>query len=119
MTTTEVANKLVALCRQGRNMEALESLYGDDIVSREMPGFPNEVTEGIKAVYQKSEDWFSNVAEWHGGELSDPLIAGNHFTTKATMDVSFKDGSRVKMEEIAIYEVKDGKVVKEQFFYTM
>ena len=119
MTTAEVANKLVALCREGKNMEALESLYGDEIVSREMPGFPNEVTEGIKAVYKKSEDFFANVKEWHGGELSDPMIAGNHFTTKATMDVSFNDGNRVNMEEIAVYEVKDGKIVREQFFYSM
>lgn len=119
MTTSEVANKLVALCREGKNMEVLESLYGDDIVSREMPGFPNEVTEGIKAVFQKSEDWFASVAEWHGGDISDPLIAGNHFSTKATMDVSFKDGNRMKMEEIAVYEVKDGKIIREQFFYSM
>ncbi len=119
MTTAEVADKLVALCREGRHMEALESLYGDDIVSREMPGFPGELTEGIKAVFQKSEDWFANVKEWHGGEVSDPLVAGNHFSTKSTMDATFKDGNRVKMDEIAVYEVRDGKIVNEQFFYTM
>ncbi|MEN8788731.1 MAG: nuclear transport factor 2 family protein [Flavobacteriaceae bacterium] len=119
MTTAEVANKLVALCREGKHLEAVETLYDDNIVSREMPGYPNEITEGIKAVHQKSEDFFSSVAEWHGGDLSDPVIAGNHFTTKSTMDATFKDGNRVKMEEIAVYEVKDGKIIKEQFFYSM
>ena len=119
MTTTEVANKLVSLCREGRHLEAIESLYGDDIVSTEMPGTPNEITKGIKAVHQKSEDWFSNLAEWHGGNLSDPVVAGNHFSTKMTMDATFKDGNRIQMEELAVYEVRDGKIVNEQFFYSM
>ena len=119
MTTAEVANKLVSLCREGKHMEAIQSLYGDDIVSREMPGSPNELTSGIKAVFQKSEDWFSNLEEWHGGGLSDPIVAGDHFTTKMTMDASFKDGSRVQMEEIAVFGVRNGKIVSEQFFYTM
>lgn len=119
MTTTEVANKLVGLCREGRHLEAIQSLYADNIVSREVPGTPNEITEGIKAVHQKSEDFFASVEEWHGGDLSDPMVAGNHFTTKMTMDATFKDGNRMQMEELGVYEVRDGKIVNEQFFYSM
>jgi limonene-1,2-epoxide hydrolase len=33
------------------------------------------------------------------------------------MDVTMKGPGRVQMDEIAVYEVKDGKIVKEQFFY--
>jgi hypothetical protein len=33
------------------------------------------------------------------------------------MDVSLKDQGRVKMDEIALYEVQDGKIVSEQFFF--
>ena len=119
MSTAEVANQLVNLVRHGKHMEAVETLYADDVVSREMPGNPNEVTTGIKSVFQKSEDWFNNLAEWHGGEVSDPVVAGNHFTTKMTMDANFKDGNRVQMEELAVYEVQDGKIINEQFFYSM
>ena len=119
MTTAEVAETLVSLCREGSHMEVIQDLYGDDIVSREMPGNPNEITSGIKAVFAKSENWFENLAEMHSGTVSDPVVAGNHFTTKMSMDASFKDGSRVQMDEIAVYEVKDGKIVSEQFFYSM
>ncbi len=119
MTTAEVANKLVSLCREGKHMEAIQSLYRDDIVSREMPGSPNELTSGIKAVFAKNENWFDNLAEWHGGEISDPVVAGNHFSAMMTLDASFKDGSRVQMEEIAVYGVEDGKIISEQFFYSM
>ena len=119
MTTTDVANKLVALCREGRHMEAIETLYHDDIVSKEMPGAPNETVGGIKAVFQKSEEFFNNVEQFHSADVSDPTIAGNHFSTKMSMDATFKDGNRVQMDEIVVYEVKDGKIINEQFFYTM
>jgi len=33
------------------------------------------------------------------------------------MDCTYKGMGRQKMDEIALYEVKDGKIVKEQFFY--
>lgn len=119
MTTAEVANELVSLCREGRHMEVIQNYYADDIVSREMPGTPNELTTGIKAVFAKGEAFFDSLAELHSGSVSDPVVAGNHFAIKMSMDASFKDGSRVDMDEIAVYEVKDGKIVNEQFFYTM
>jgi len=33
------------------------------------------------------------------------------------MDVTMKGMGRVKMEEVCVYKVKDGKVVSEQFFF--
>jgi hypothetical protein len=119
MTTKEVADKLISMCREGKNIQAVEELYADNIVSKEMPGYPQEITTGIKAVHKKSEDWLANLQEFHGGDISDPVIAGNHFTTKMTFDATFKEGGRQQMEEVCVYEVENGKIVNEQFFYTM
>lgn len=33
------------------------------------------------------------------------------------MDVTLKGMGRMKMDEVPVNEVKDGKIVKEQFFY--
>jgi hypothetical protein len=117
MNTQQVANRLVEMCRQGQNMEALEELYADNVVSKEMPGMPGEVTSGIKAVFKKSEDWFNNVQEFHGGDISDPQVAGSHFSCTMDFDVTFKDRGRTQMQEVCVYEVNDGKIVSEQFFY--
>ena len=118
--TWEVANRYVELCRQGRNIEAIDELYDDDIVSCEMynwPGGPTQV-DGIKQVVEKNEKWMDSVAEMHSGLVSDPIVAGNHFTVKMEYDVTFKEQGRRKMEEIAVFELnKQGKIVKEQFFY--
>lgn len=120
MNTKQVANRLVELCREGKNMQVIEELYADNVVSKEMSGMPGDVvTEGIKAVAQKSEDWYESLEELHSGEISDPVVAGNHFTVKMDFDATFKDRGRQQMEELCVYEVDNGKIVNEQFFYSM
>jgi hypothetical protein len=57
------------------------------------------------------------VEEMHGGYCGKPIVAGNHFSVAMGMDATMKGMGRVKMDEIAVYEVKDGKIVKEQFFF--
>jgi ketosteroid isomerase-like protein len=116
MTTQEIANRLVELCRQGQNVQAINELYHDEVVSLESDGQPLEA-KGIDAVRGKSE-WWSNTFEVHGATVSDPLVAANHFTVAMSMDTTHKEsGERSQMEEICLYEVNDGKIVREQFFY--
>lgn len=119
MKTLEVANKWREMCQQGKNLECINELYADNISSREMPGLPNEIMNGKQNVWNKSKEWLDNVEEFHAGEISEPIVAGNHFTSKMTYDVTFKDQGRQQMEEVAVFEVKDGKIVNEQFFYSM
>lgn len=119
METQQVADRLVALCREQKNIDAVQELYADDCVSREMPGTPNEVVEGKAAIVKKSEDWYASVAEFHSGSIDDPIVAGNHFSCVMRFDCTFKAQGRMAMEEIAVFEVKDGKIVAEQFFYSM
>jgi len=57
------------------------------------------------------------VEEVHGGWASEPIVAGNFISVAMGMDVTMKGQGRMNMDEIALYEVKDGKIVKEQFFY--
>ena len=37
MSTESVAKQLIDMCREGKNMEALELLYADDVTSTEHP----------------------------------------------------------------------------------
>ena len=120
MSTQKVANRLVELMRQGDSMTAVSELYADNIVSKEMPGYPGgELTEGKEAVTQKGIDWFNNVREFHSSTVSEPQVAGNHFSCTMDFDVTFKDRGRQQMTEVCVYEVNDNKIVNEQFFYNM
>jgi len=124
MTTLEVGKKLVDLCKQDKHMEAIETLYSPNIVSIEAfaPPGKNARMEGIAAVKGKADWWFNN-HEIHGGSVEGPWPHGDRFIVRHSYDVTPKNGpmagKRFKMEEAALYTVKDGKIVHEEFFYHM
>lgn len=119
MSTQEVADQWAQMCREGKYLECVEVLYGENVTSKEMPGAPDEeVVIGRQNVYDKSKQWLETVLEFHGGDISDPVVVGNHFTSIMSFDVTFKDRGRQQMEEICVFEVGHGKIVFEQFFYT-
>jgi hypothetical protein len=112
MTTKEVADRLVALCRQGNIMDAQKELYSVEIESIEPAHAPVKSAKGIEAVT------FADMIEArHGGSVSEPIVEGNHFTIGWQMDVTMKGRGRMNLEEICVYQVKDGKIVREEFFF--
>lgn len=117
MTTKEIADKLAELCRKGDFEKAQKDLYAEDAISVEphaTPAFEKE-TKGLKNILEKGEKFNSMVEKMNSMDVSDPIIADNSFAFTMTMDVVMKDMGPMKMTELCIYEVKDGKVVKEQF----
>ena len=117
MNTTDVANRLVELCKTGAWEQAQKELYSPDAESIEPKGAPAEYVKGMDAILKKGEMFNSMVEEMHGGSVSDPLVAGDFFTLTMEMDVTYKDRPRSKDSEVCVYQVKGGKIVKEQFFY--
>jgi hypothetical protein len=120
----EVGKKLVELCKQHKNFEAMDTLYSPHVVSIEAfaaPGHPAR-SEGIAAVKAKGEWWMSN-HEIHGAELAGPWPNGDRFIVRFTYDITPKTGpmagKRFKMDEVGLYTVKGGKVTEEEFFYSM
>jgi len=101
-------------------MEAIESLYARDIVSVEATPMPDGAREmkGLDAVKGKSEWWMAN-HEVHSATVEGPLVADSRFCVRFKYDITNKpSGKRMTMDELAIYHVKDGKIVREEFFYT-
>lgn len=117
MTTNEIANRLVELCNAGDFETCYKELYSPECVSIEPKGAPMEVCEGLAAMAEKGKMWNDSMEEFHQSSLGTPVVAGNHFSLTMMMDATFKERGREKMEEICVYEVKEGKIVKEQFFY--
>jgi len=121
MTTQQLADQLVRLCKEGKFEEAVTTLYADDIVSMEAaapPGGSRE-SKGIEAVKAKGAWWVAN-HEIHSAVVEGPLVAGSHFAVTFKFDVTFKpEARRSTMEEVAVYKVVNGKVAYEEFFYNM
>ena len=118
MTTKEVADKLVKMCRDGKVEEAKQELFAEDIISTEpIEGILPKETKGIKAIEKKAELFISMVAQFHGSTITDPVVAGDYFSIGWETDIQMKGEQRKTNSEICVYKVKDGKVVSEQFFY--
>ncbi len=117
MTTQEVANRLVELCRMGQIQQAQEELFSDDIISTEPAHAPIKSAKGKKAVGLKGAEFAAMIETRHGGSFSEPIVGGRYFSCSMTLDATFKGQGRMTLEEICVFEVKDGKIVSEQFFF--
>lgn len=118
MSTKEIAKKLKKLCDHGKFEDAVKELFARDAVSIEpmaSAGFEKE-THGLDAILKKGEKWNEMVSATHSIEISEPMVAGNTFALTMRMDVTTKDKGRMDMTELCVYNVKDGKIVSEQFF---
>ena len=117
MTTKDVAIKLVEFCRKGQVLEAQQELYADTVTSIEPPHSPNPSASGKVAVLAKGQAFAASIEERHGGSFGDPIVNGDYFSITCSLDATFKGHGRMQLNEIAVYGVKEGKVVSEQFFY--
>jgi hypothetical protein len=118
MTTNEIAEKLADYCRKNKFEKAQQELYADDVISIEPKAtemYAKE-TRGLPAVQEKIKKFMGMIETSHESKVSAPLVTGNAIAFILTMDVTMKGQQRGQWGELCVYEVKDGKVISEQFF---
>ena len=118
MTIQEVASRYNELAQEEKWFEIQDELFSDDVQSIEPTGskfLPN--AEGKANVRQKGEEWVKNVEAVHSARTTKPIIAGNHFVVGREKEMTVKGMGRIQVSELMLYEVRDGQIVKEQFFY--
>lgn len=118
MTTQQVADRFYELAQIGAFDKIVDEFYADDCMSIEpenSSGLPS--VQGLEAIRAKTVQFNESVEAVHGGYTNAPIVSGNYFALTMGMDVTMKGMGRMQMDEICVYEVKDGKIVKEQFFY--
>ena len=119
MSYLEKAQKLCAMMGEGKTMEAFEELYHENVVVTEMP--TGEKREGKEAQRQAIQQWYGMVKEAHGGGVDS--ITSNEdagiTTVESWMDITFQNGARTKMSEVAVQKWQDGQIIDEKFYYHM
>lgn len=101
-------------------MEA-KSFYADDAVSVESfaPPGADKASQGMAAIQAKGEWWRAN-HEVHSFSVTGPWPHEDRFIVGFQFDVTHKpSGQRMKMEEMALYTVQNGLIVREEFFYNV
>lgn len=118
MTTTEIANRLYELCQQGKFDIAENELYAATATSTESDHQGGRKTlTGIEAIKAAGEEFKNSIQEMHGGYTNEPRVFGNYIFMEMGMDVTMKGMERMKMDEMCVYEVKEGKIISAEFFY--
>ena len=118
LTTEEVATRFNELAQQEKWFEIQDEFFADDVRSMDPPNSPYlGYAEGKVAVRKKGEDFVSRIEAFHGASTTAPIVTGNHFVVGREMEVTVQPHGRINLKEIMLYEVKDGQIVLERFFY--
>jgi ketosteroid isomerase-like protein len=117
MTPKETAEAFTAMLKAGDHEAAATQFNADEIVSYEAMEGPMAMCKGRDAVKAKSDWWYAN-HEVHSVTTEGPFMNGNQFALRFEMDITTKEtGQRMKMAEMGLYTVRDGKIAEERFFY--
>ena len=118
LTTREVAARFHELAQQEKWFEIQDEFFADNVRSIDPPHSPYfKNAEGRTAVREKGKNFVSRIKEGHGRFTTEPVVAGNHFAVGREVDITVEGHGRIQINEIMLYEVKDGKIISEQFFY--
>ena len=118
MTTEEVAARFNELAQQEKWFEIQDEFFADNVRSIEPPDSPYfRDAKGKSQVRKKAEDFVKRIEAFHSGHTTKPLVTGNHFTVGRSKDMTVQGHGRIQINQIMLYEVKDGQIISEQFFY--
>jgi hypothetical protein len=118
MTTQQVAARFNELAQQEKWFEIHDEFFADNVRSIEPPNSPYMPNaEGKSNVRKKADGFISRITAVHRLYTSEPLVCGNHFTVAREKELEVTGFGRVEIKQIMLYEVRDGKIVLEQFFY--
>ncbi|MBV4358392.1 nuclear transport factor 2 family protein [Parasegetibacter sp. MAH-26] len=118
MTTKEIAARFNELAQQEKWFEIQTELFSDDVISIDPENSPYfGYAEGKEAVRKKGMDWVSRVEQAHHRYTTAPIVAENHFVVGRKVDITVKGFGRIVIDELMMYEVRDGQIISEQFYY--
>jgi hypothetical protein len=118
MTTSDVATRFNELAQQEKWFEIQDELFADDVSSIDPTDSPYfGYAEGKAQVRKKGEDFVKRIEAVHSLHTSEPLVIGDHFAVGRSKDITVQGHGRIQIKEIMLYEVKNGQIVSEQFFY--
>jgi hypothetical protein len=113
-TVKEKLNHLNQLILEGKAIEGFDLYYHDNVIMQENENAP---TVGKEANRLREIDFFSSITEFRGASVTAFAAGDNVSFAKWHFDYTHKDWGVRKYTQVSVQHWKDGKIVKEQFFY--
>ena len=106
--------ELLGYVQEGRIMDAMKEFYAQNVVMEEpMYG----ATDGLAANLEREQKFVDSVKEFRGFEAKNVSIGENSAIYENVMDWVDVKGQEIHVEQVAVQEWKDGKIVRERFYY--
>lgn len=117
-TPMEIGQSLVGMFNRGEFGEVEVKWWNPrEITSVEGVGVEMAWT-GKSAVDEKNQGWMADHVI-HGASAEGPFVGASGFAVRFRMDVETKStGQRQVMDEVGVYTVKNGKIIREEFMYS-
>ena len=107
-------HELLEYIGEGRIMDAMKEFYADHVVMEE-PAYGR--TEGLPAHLDREQAFVDSVKEFRGFEASRVTVNDNSSSYENVMKWIGVGGQEIRLEQVAIADWKDGKIVRERFYY--
>ncbi|GHM99101.1 hypothetical protein WSM22_05910 [Cytophagales bacterium WSM2-2] len=114
MTLLEKITDLNDLVLQGKALDAFEKYYHEDVVMQENESLP---TVGKHANLKREIDFFSAITEFRGAKPIHVTVGEGVTMVQWHYDYTHKEWGVRNYRQISVQQWKDGKIVREQFFY--
>jgi hypothetical protein len=114
MDTKTLDRQLNEMILGGKALEAFEKFYADEVVMQENS---DEPFRGKDVNRKREEEFFASVEDFHGAELVGSAVSGDRTYSEWDWDVTLKGVGRVRLNQVATREWRDGKIVFERFYY--
>ncbi len=116
MSYLDNAKALNDMIFSGQIMDAFEKFYHEDVTMTEATG---ESWSGKATNRQREEQFVASVKEIHGGGIEGITSNEADATTmvESWLDLTFQDGNRMKLEQVAVQKWQGDQIIKERFYY--
>ena len=114
MSLKEQIEDLNSMILKGEILEAFEKYYADDVAMQENDQPP---TVGKDANREREKQFLANVAEFRGAEVKAVAVGDNVTMVEWFFDYTHKEWGKKTYHQVAVQRWKDGKIVREKFYY--
>ena len=113
-TLMEKINDLNNLVVQGKSLEAFDKYYDDEVVMQENENPP---TIGKIANRKREEEFFSAITDFRAATPLNVTVGEDVTMVQWHYDYTHEHWGVRNYAQVSVQQWKNGKIIKEQFFY--
>jgi hypothetical protein len=113
-TLKQKIEHLNQLVLEGKSMDAFEIYYDDEVVMQDNALPP---TIGKEANRQRELEFFANITEFRGAAAEGVAVGDDITTVIWHYDYTHKEWGVRNYKQVSVQHWKNGKIVREEFFY--